>query len=120
MVPGPGLLNAGSALLMAYGMNAPVVGLVGQIPQTDIDKGHGHLHEIHDQLGLMRHFTKWADAFALRRPALVWVPYGGAPSPWDMMMPRVRVRHQTSNPLSGASRLLPGVYEGASLDRLAR
>ena len=45
VVPRPGLLNAGSALLTAYGMNAPVVGLVGQIPQTDIDKCHGHLHE---------------------------------------------------------------------------
>jgi acetolactate synthase-1/2/3 large subunit len=60
VVPGPGLLNAGAALLTAYGMNAPVIGLVGQIPQADIDRGHGHLHEIHDQLGLMRHITKWA------------------------------------------------------------
>ena len=58
VVPGPGLLNAGAALLTAYGMNAPVIGLIGQIPQADIDKGHGHLHEIHDQLGLLRHITK--------------------------------------------------------------
>src|ERR1700681_493394 len=57
VVPGPGLLNAGAALLTAYGMNAPVIGLIGQIPQADIDKGHGHLHEIHDQLGLMRHIV---------------------------------------------------------------
>ena len=61
VVPGPGLLNAGAALLTAYGMNAPVIGLIGQIPQNDIDRGHGHLHEIHDQLGLMRHITKWAE-----------------------------------------------------------
>ena len=61
VVPGPGLLNAGAALLTAYGMNAPVIGLVGQIPQADIDRGHGHLHEIHDQLGLVRHITKWAE-----------------------------------------------------------
>ncbi len=61
VVPGPGLLNAGAALLTAYGMNAPVIGLIGQIPQADIDRGHGHLHEIHDQLGLMRHITKWAE-----------------------------------------------------------
>jgi acetolactate synthase I/II/III large subunit len=61
VVPGPGMLNASSAMLTAYGMNAPVIGLIGQIPQADIDRGHGHLHEIHDQLGLMRHFTKWAE-----------------------------------------------------------
>ena len=30
-------------------------------------------------------------AFALEAPALVWVPHGDVPSPWDMiMMPRVR------------------------------
>src|SRR6478735_2741014 len=28
VVPGPGLLNAGGAILTAYGMNAPIVGLV--------------------------------------------------------------------------------------------
>ena len=33
-------------------MNAPVVALVGQIPQADIDRGLGHLHEIHDQPGM--------------------------------------------------------------------
>jgi len=59
VVPGPGLLNAGAALLTAFGMNAPVLGLVGQIPQTDIDRGHGHLHEIHDQLGLASHLAKF-------------------------------------------------------------
>src|SRR3954462_681396 len=73
VVPGPGLLNASSALLTAYGMNAPVLALVGQIPQADIDRGHGHLHEIHDQLGLMRHITKWAERIRSPQdaPALV-------------------------------------------------
>ena len=33
VVPGPGLLNTGAALLTAYGMNAPVLALIGQIPQ---------------------------------------------------------------------------------------
>ena len=32
VVPGPGLLNSGAALLTAYGMNAPVLALIGQIP----------------------------------------------------------------------------------------
>ncbi len=60
VVPGPGLLNASAALLTAYGMGAPVLTLAGQIPQADIDRGHGHLHEIPDQLGAARHFTKFA------------------------------------------------------------
>ncbi|MDE3073966.1 MAG: TPP-binding protein [Chloroflexota bacterium] len=60
VVPGPGLLNAGGALITAYGMNAPVLALVGQIPQAEIDRAHGYLHEIPDQLGLARHFSKFA------------------------------------------------------------
>ncbi len=59
VVPGPGLLNASAALLTAYGLNAPVLALVGQIPSFAIDQGHGHLHEIPDQLGLLRHLTKF-------------------------------------------------------------
>jgi len=60
VVPGPGLLNASAAMLTAYGMGAPVIALVGQIPSFAIDQGHGHLHEIPDQLGLLRHITRYA------------------------------------------------------------
>jgi acetolactate synthase I/II/III large subunit len=59
-VPGPGVLNMTAALLTAYGMEAPVLALCGQIPSYAIDRGYGHLHEIPDQLGLLRHVTKHA------------------------------------------------------------
>src|SRR5437016_1054846 len=53
VVPGPGLLNASAALLTAYSMNAPVLALVGQIPDADIGRKLGHLHEINDQAGII-------------------------------------------------------------------
>src|SRR5437588_3308270 len=53
VVPGPGLLNSSAALLTAYGMNAPVLGLIGQISQPAIGRGLGHLHEIRDQAGII-------------------------------------------------------------------
>ncbi len=53
VVPGPGLLNSSAALLTAYGMNAPVLALVGQIAQAAIGRGLGHLHEIRDQAGII-------------------------------------------------------------------
>ena len=87
VVPGPGMLNAGAALLTAYGMNAPVIGLIGQIPQADIDRGHGHLHEIHDQLGMMRHITKWAERIRSPQEAptlvsqAIWQATSGRPRP---------------------------------------
>src|SRR5262249_23956832 len=53
VVPGPGLLNSSAALLTAYSMNAPVLGLIGQITDADIGRGIGHLHEIRDQAGII-------------------------------------------------------------------
>ncbi|MFI4960351.1 MAG: thiamine pyrophosphate-dependent enzyme [Hyphomicrobiales bacterium] len=53
VVPGPGLLNSGAALLTAYGMNAPVLALIGQIPAAMIGRGFGQLHEIRDQAGII-------------------------------------------------------------------
>ena len=53
VVPGPGLLNSGAALLTAYGMNAAVLALIGQIPAAAIGRGFGHLHEIRDQAGII-------------------------------------------------------------------
>src|SRR3981189_2388598 len=61
VVPGPGILNAGAALLTAYGSNEPVLCLTGQVPTQFLGKGRGHLHEMPDQLATLRTFVKWAD-----------------------------------------------------------
>src|SRR5580692_10192638 len=53
VVPGPGLLNAGAALLTAFATNVPVLGLIGQIPEADIGRDLGQLHEIRDQAGII-------------------------------------------------------------------
>ncbi len=67
VVPGPGLLNSAAALLTAYGMNAPVLALIGQISQAAIGRGLGHLHEIRDQAGII---ARLADFSArIREPA---------------------------------------------------
>jgi acetolactate synthase I/II/III large subunit len=61
VVPGPGVLNAGAALLTAFGANEPVLCLTGQVPTAFLDKGRGHLHEMPDQLATLRTFVKWAE-----------------------------------------------------------
>src|SRR4029079_4060631 len=53
VVPGPGLLNSAAALLTAYSMNAPVLAMLGQIPERTIGRGEGQLHEIRDQAGII-------------------------------------------------------------------
>jgi acetolactate synthase I/II/III large subunit len=61
VVPGPGFLNSTGALCTAYACNAPVLALTGQIPQAMIGRNLGFLHELPDQLGVMRRLTKWAE-----------------------------------------------------------
>src|SRR5205085_7750548 len=60
VVPGPGLLNTTAALATAYATNTPVLCISGQIPSDLIGRGFGLLHEIPDQLGILRTLTKWA------------------------------------------------------------
>jgi acetolactate synthase I/II/III large subunit len=60
VVPGPGLLNTTAALSTAYATNAPVLCISGQIPSDLIGRGFGLLHEVPDQLGILRTLTKWA------------------------------------------------------------
>jgi acetolactate synthase I/II/III large subunit len=66
VVPGPGLLNSAAALLTAYSMNALVLGLIGQIPDADIGRGLGHLHEIRDQAGIIKRLVD--HAALIRKP----------------------------------------------------
>ena len=63
VVPGPGFLNSCAALSTAYALNAPLLGLIGQIPAGAIGKGFGLLHEIPDQLGVLQGLTKYATRF---------------------------------------------------------
>ncbi|MFH1044279.1 MAG: thiamine pyrophosphate-dependent enzyme [Pseudomonadota bacterium] len=60
-VPGPGVLNAGAALCTAYGANAPVLCITGNIQSYHIGRGRGILHELPDQLAILRGLTKWSE-----------------------------------------------------------
>src|SRR6267154_1241180 len=60
VVPGPGVLNTTAALATAYATNAPVLCISGQIPSNLIGRGFGLLHEVPDQLAILKGLTKWA------------------------------------------------------------
>ena len=93
VVPGPGLLNTTAALSTAWACNSPVLAVSGQIPSAGIDSGYGHLHEIPDQLGLIRHLTKQAERIAdpVATPAVVARAFSalrsGRPRPVEIEMP---------------------------------
>jgi acetolactate synthase-1/2/3 large subunit len=93
VVPGPGVLNTTAALATAYATSARVLCLSGEIPSRLIDKGFGMLHEIPDQVGILRHLTKWAeridrpeDAARLSAHALGAL-FGGRPRPVALEVP---------------------------------
>jgi acetolactate synthase-1/2/3 large subunit len=60
-VPGPGVLNSSAALCTAYGANAPVLCVTSEIWSHEIGRGHGILHELPDQLAILRGVTKWSE-----------------------------------------------------------
>lgn len=62
VVPGPGILNASAALLTAHGCNAPVLALTGDVMSAFKGRGRGMLHELPEQLSVLRAIGKWADA----------------------------------------------------------
>jgi acetolactate synthase-1/2/3 large subunit len=61
VVPGPGVLNTTAALATAWGVNAPVLCLTGQVPSAMIGRHRGQLHELPDQLATLRTLLKWAE-----------------------------------------------------------
>jgi acetolactate synthase I/II/III large subunit len=60
VVPGPGVLNTTAALCTALGTCTPVLCVTGQVPSAYLGRGRGHLHELADQLGVLRTLTKWS------------------------------------------------------------
>ena len=61
VVPGPGLLNAMTAVITANSANQPVLGITGQIPSTQIGMSYGIPHEVKDQLAMSRGVIDWAE-----------------------------------------------------------
>jgi acetolactate synthase-1/2/3 large subunit len=61
VVPGPGVQNASAALGTAYSCSSPVLLVAGQIESDMLGQDKGALHEINDQLDIVRPVTKWCD-----------------------------------------------------------
>ena len=118
VVPGPGVLNTTAALCTAFGCCAPVLCITGQVPSAFLGRERGHLHELSDQLGMLRTITKWQARIerAADAPAIINEAFrrmlSGRPGPvvvemaWDTMaargdvLPLPRARVPTAPPPS--------------------
>jgi acetolactate synthase-1/2/3 large subunit len=117
VVPGPGLLNSSGALCTAWANYSPVLCISGQIPSAGIGKGYGDLHEIDDQLGMIRHITKWAeridhpnDAPGVMQEAFRQLSTG-SPRPVEVEMPMdiMAMEHEVELLPGGQNHPLPAV-----------
>ncbi|MDE3114318.1 MAG: hypothetical protein KGL26_01845 [Pseudomonadota bacterium] len=96
-VPGPGVLNTTAAMCTSLGACAPTLCLTGEVPSDFKGKGRGHLHELDDQLGILRRLTR--HAAHIERPedapaevnTAIGAALGGRPGPaavsvcWDTL-----------------------------------
>lgn len=126
VVPGPGILNAGAALVTALGCATPMLCVTGQVPTGFIDKGRGHLHEIPDQLGTLRKLTKWSQRIERIEdtPEIINEAFrqmlSGRPGPvavemaWDLMLASGNVRRQ-----HGAALAPPSEPSEAEIEKAA-
>jgi acetolactate synthase-1/2/3 large subunit len=61
VVPGVGVYNAATGLATAYACSSPVLLLAGQVNRHGIGRDLGLLHDVHDQLDIVRPITKYAE-----------------------------------------------------------
>ena len=133
VVPGPGLLNASAALLTAWGATTPVLCLAGQINTGFLGKERLALHEMRDQLAVMRQVGKWAERIdhPSQAPGLVAEAFrqmaSGRPGPaslempWEVFLQRAPVRPQPPlDPIAPPEPDLDLIAEAARLLRAAR
>lgn len=124
VVPGPGVLNAGAAMCTALGACTPTLCLTAQIPAAFIGKGRGILHELPDQLAVLRSINKWAGRIdhPTQAPGAVADAFrhmlSGRPgpaaleTPWDVLGQRAQVE------LTGAA--VPAAPPPVDPDAIAR
>lgn len=127
VVPGPGLLNTTAALCTAWACNSPVLAISGQVHLAGIDSGYGHLHEIPDQLGLIRHLTKFAERIEnpVDTPKIMQRAFeqlqSGRPRPVEVEMPMDKMAETADvAPAQKARPIAPPSFEDDLVKEAAR
>ena len=128
VVPGPGVMNTMGALTTAWGLNAPVMCITGQVPSAMIGRGRGQLHEMPDQLATLKTLLKFAERIEhpTEAPQVMARAYqamvSGRPGPvavempWDMFSASADVT--PVDPLGRRTNPVPDPEKIAALARL--
>lgn len=125
---GPGAANAVGGLVEANFAGTPVLHLTGQSPYASIGRGQGGVHDVPDQLGMLKSVCKAAfrinspkEALGVLSQAAV-IALSGRPGPVSVEVPFDVQRTAIDRPKAFDDFVLPlpprRVPEGAELDRL--
>ncbi|MAZ52628.1 MAG: thiamine pyrophosphate-binding protein [Trueperaceae bacterium] len=111
VVPGPGLQNASAGIGTAYATSSPVLVLAGQVEKELIGVDRGVLHEVNDQLDIVKPVTKWARRVleADEIPTAVHEAFQqlktGRPRPVEIEIPPETLAKQTDTQLLGPAEI---------------
>jgi acetolactate synthase-1/2/3 large subunit len=125
VVPGVGVYNAASGLATAYACSSPVLLVSGQVNRHGIGRDLGLLHDVHDQLDLVRPITKWAervteaDGIAAGIHEAFVQMQSGRPRPTEIEIPPEAFAEQTGSALLSPARPQPVLPAEADLQKAA-
>ena len=125
---GPGAANAVGGIVEAKFAGTPVLHITGQSPYTAIGRGQGGVHDVPDQLGMLKSVSKAAlrinspkEALGVLMQAAV-TALSGRPGPVSIEVPFDIQRTEIARPSIFDNFVLPlppkRVPEGAELERL--
>jgi len=125
VVPGVGVFNAASGLATAYACSSPVLLVAGQVNRDGIGRDLGLLHDVHDQLDVVRPITKWAhrvlgagEIAPAVREAFARMT-GGRPRPVEIEIPPEALAEVADVELLAPVPRAPVVPDPAALDAAA-
>ncbi len=125
VVPGVGVYNAASGLATAHACSSPVLLVSGQVNRHGIGRDLGLLHDVHDQLDIVRPITKWADRITEADGIAAGVHEAfvqmnsGRPRPTEIEIPPEAFAEQTGAPLLAPAKRRPVLPAEADLQKAA-
>ena len=125
VVPGVGVYNAASGLATAYACSSPVLLVSGQVNRHGIGRDLGLLHDVHDQLDIVRPITKWAERITEAGGIAAGVHEAfvqmnsGRPRPTEIEIPPETFAEQTDAALLSPATRQPVIPAEADLQKAA-
>ena len=125
IVPGPGLQNASAGITNAYAASSRVLVICGQIERDKIGKDVGVLHEINDQLDVIKPITKWQSRILAAKDVATTVQAAfyqlrtGRPRPVEIEVPPEALSETTPALAYSVPAITPPTVDGEAIEEAA-